>query len=42
MVRFSAGVLFGAALGMGVALMDKRMVRQAKRTVRGVMKNMCM
>ncbi len=42
MVRFSAGILFGAALGMSVALLDKKMMKQAKRTVKGVMKSMCM
>ncbi len=42
MVRFSAGILFGAALGMSVVLLDKKMMKQAKRTVRGVMKSMCM
>ncbi len=41
MVRFSTGILFGTVIGMSVAMLDKRMLKQAKKTVKSVMKNMC-
>ena len=40
MVKFSTGLFAGTVIGMGVAMLDKRSLRKAKRMSRVMIKNM--
>lgn len=40
MVKFSTGLFAGTVIGMGVAMLDKRSLKKAKRMARGMIKNM--
>ncbi len=39
MVKFSTGLFAGAIIGMGVAMLDKRTVKKAKRMAKSMMRN---
>ncbi len=40
MVKFSTGLFAGAIIGMGVAMIDRRTVKKAKKMAKGIMRNM--
>lgn len=40
MVKFSTGLFAGAIIGMGVAMLDKRTVKKAKKMAKNVIRNM--
>lgn len=39
MVKFSTGLFAGAVIGMGVAMLDKRSLRKAKRMAKGMIRD---
>ena len=40
MSKFGAGIFAGALIGMGVAMLDKRTMRKAKRIAKSMTHNM--
>lgn len=40
MVKFSTGLFAGTVIGMGVAMLDKRSFRKAKRMAKSMIRNM--
>lgn len=42
MIKFSSGLFAGAVIGMSIAMLDRRVVKHAKRAVKNVMRNMSM
>ena len=40
MVKFSTGLFAGAIIGMGVAMIDRRTVKKAKKMAKNVIRNM--
>ncbi len=39
MVKFSTGLFAGAIIGMGVAMLDKRTVKKARKMAKNMMRN---